>query len=330
MQSHFINKGRGFAALSLAIFLAVSLAVPGAFASAGAEGPAQPGGTVFTPAGGTGGSETAIDLPVIGRTDASKVSLPVLTVILGGVDGFNPCAFFVLFFLLSLLIHAHSRGKMLLIGGIFVVASGGIYFLFMSAWLNLFLLTGRIVLITNIAGLVALLAAGINIKDFFMFGKGFSLVIPERYKPRLFTRMRGLISSTSVFSMVVGSAVLAVSSNAYELLCTAGFPMVFTRVLTLNRLTMPEYYLYLAFYCAVYVVPLMTIVLIFTLTLGARKLSEWQGRVLKLVSGTMMLSMGLVLLIDPSFLTNPVAALLILAASLAAAGAAASLAHRPS
>jgi hypothetical protein len=98
----------------------------------------------------------------------------------------------------------------------------------------------------------------------------------------------------------------------------------------LNRLTMPEYYLYLAFYCAVYVVPLMTIVLVFTLTLGARKLSEWQGRVLKLISGTMMLSMGLVLLIDPSFLTNPVAALLILAASLAAAGAAASLVHRPS
>lgn len=260
-----------------------------------------------------------VNVPWVGLVDASKMALPLLTVVLGGLDSFNPCAFFVLFTLLGMLVHAGTRGRMLLIGGVFVFFSGFMYFLFMSAWLNFFLYVGEFKIMTAIAGVIALGIAGVNIKDFFFFKRGISLVIPEAAKPKLFERMRGLLKATSILSMLVGAAILAVAANTYELLCTAGFPMVFTRILTLHDLSRPQYYLYLVFYNVVYIVPLAVIVLVATFTLGARKLSERQGRNLKLVSGLMMLCLGVALLVDPALFSNIYVSAGLLFAALAAA-----------
>jgi len=261
-----------------------------------------------------------ITVPLIGSVDTSSVSLPVFTIIIAGLDSFNPCAFFVLFFLLSLLIHAHSRPRMLLIGGVFIFFSGLIYFVFMAAWLNLFLLTGTLPAVTVAAGVIALVVAAINIKDYFFFEQGISLSIPEGQKPKLFARMRNLLRAGSPLSMVTGTAVLALAANSYELLCTAGFPMIYTRMLTLQHLSTLQYYSYLALYNVVYIIPLAIIVGIFTVTLGSRKLTERQGRILKLASGLMMLGLGLVLLINPSLLNNPLASAALLGGTLAVAG----------
>ncbi len=260
-----------------------------------------------------------LKLPLLGSVETEQLSLPVFTVVIASLDSFNPCAFFVLFFLLSLLIHAHSRRRMLLIGGLFVFFSGAVYFLFMAAWLNLFLLARGLSAITVAAGVLALLVATVNIKDFFFFEQGFSLTIAEQQKPKLFARMRRLLKADSLPSMLAGTTVLALAANSYELLCTAGFPMVFTRMLTLRQLSTAQYWGYLAFYCSVYIVPLAVIVVIFTVTLGGRKLTEWQGRVLKLLSGLMMLGLGLVLLIDPALLNNPLASALLFGGTLALA-----------
>ena len=92
--------------------------------------------------------------------------------------------------------------------------------------------------------------------------------------------------------------------------------MVFTRILTLNNLSATTYYLYLFLYNVVYVVPLLTIVLGFTLTLGKQKLTEWQGRVLKLVSGTLMLGIGAILLVNPAILNNLAVSFIILFSAL--------------
>ncbi|MEJ2699463.1 MAG: hypothetical protein P8Z70_07365, partial [Desulfuromonadales bacterium] len=202
----------------------------------------------------------------------------------------------------------------------FVLFSGVIYFLFMAAWLNLFLLVGQMQLITVLAGILALGMAAVNIKDFFFFHQGFSLSIPERAKPRLFQRMRRLIQATRVSSVLLGTAVLAIAANSYELLCTAGFPMVYTRILTLHKLTVWQHYAFLAFYNLVYVLPLLGIVLLFTVTLGSRKMSEGQGRLLKLLSGMMMLFLGGVLLVDPAWLESPLIGLCLLLFALVLTG----------
>jgi thiol-disulfide isomerase/thioredoxin len=269
----------------------------------------------------TGDIQGKVVLPLVGEIDTSHTSVPLLTVVIAGLDGFNPCAFFVLFLLLSILVHAHSRKTMLLIGGTFVFFSGLIYFLFMAAWLNVFLLFGQIRMITIAAGVIAALIAVVNIKDFFFLKKGVSLTIPDKAKPRLFERIRGLLKKNSLTSMMFGTVILAIAANTYELLCTAGFPMVYTRALTLHKLSQVQYYLYLVFYNAIYVIPLACIVLMFAVTLGARKFTEWQGQILKLISGVMMLYLGGVLLIRPALLNNIYLTAGLLAMSLCTAGA---------
>lgn len=252
-----------------------------------------------------------------GGLDPEQLSLPVLTVVMAGLDAFNPCAFFILLMLLSLLVHARNRRLMLLVGGVFVFFSGLIYFLFMAAWLNAFRWIGEIQAVTVGAGAVTVLFGLVNIKDFFWFKRGVSLSLDETSRQGLVARMRGLLRSDRLPALLTGTVLLAVAANSYELLCTVGFPMVYTRILTLHALPTTGYYLYLALYNVIYVIPLLVIVLLFAITLGARKLTESEGRTLKLISGLMMLGLGLLLLFAPQTLSNPLTAVALLLAALA-------------
>ena len=243
-----------------------------------------------------------IELPVFGAVNVKKIGLPLFTLIIGGLDGFNPCAMWVLCFLLSLVIYAKSRAKILVIGGIFVFASGFIYFLFMAAWLNLFMIVGYVKYLRITVALVAVVMGLINCKDFFFFKKGVSLTIPESAQPKLFKRMRSVVNASAWPAMIFGTIFLAVTANLIELLCTAGFPAIYTRILTLNELSTAQYYIYLALYNIVYVIPLAVIVAIFGWKMGGRKLSEKEGRILKLVGGSLMLALGLILLFKPQLL----------------------------
>jgi hypothetical protein len=257
-----------------------------------------------------------IELPWLGSLDPGAYSLPVLSVVLGGLDAFNPCAFFILLFLLSLLVNTRSRGRMLLVGGLFVVVSGLVYFAFMAAWLNLFQVLGGVQMITLAAGVIAVIIGLINIKDYFRLKEGVSLSLADTSKERLFGRMRGLLTTDRLPTLLVGTLVLAVAANSYELLCTMGLPMVFTRILTLEQLPNLQYYAYLALYNLIYVLPLAVIVGLFVVTMGRRKLSESEGRFLKLLSGTMMGGLGLVLVLSPDWLSQPLVAILLIGAAV--------------
>jgi len=251
-----------------------------------------------------GASAAPINLPWIGAVDATQFSLPALTLILAGLDAFNPCAFFVLLFLLSMMAHQKSRARMLLIGGVFVVISGLMYFAFMAAWLNVFQLFGHLAAVTLAAGALAVGVGAMNVKDFFLFEKGPSLSIPEARKPDIFRRTRAILSAENLPAMLSATLFLAIAANFYELLCTAGFPMVYTRLLTLADLSTAARYGYLAVYNLIYVIPLGLIVLVFARSLGARKLSEREGRLLKLMSGIMMLELGTLLLFAPNLISQ--------------------------
>ena len=261
--------------------------------------------------------ETTLNLPLLGEIRLADLSLPVLTILLAGLDAFNPCAFFVLLFLLSLLTHQHQRSRMLLIGGIFVLCSGVLYFAFMAAWLNVFLVVGNLAWITAAAGALALLIGALNLKDYFAFPHGPSLSISAERQADLFQRGRRLVQSGHLPTMLATTLLLASVANFYELLCTAGFPMVFTRLLTLREQDVAQHYAYLLLYNLIYILPLLLIVLAFVRTLGSRKLSEREGRLLKLLSGLMMFGLGLLLVIAPEQLDNPRQALLLPLAAVA-------------
>ncbi|GIU28115.1 thioredoxin family protein [Shewanella sp. MBTL60-007] len=260
-----------------------------------------------------------VEIPLVGVVHPEQMSLPLLTVVLAGVDAFNPCAFFVLLFLLSIMVNAKSRTRMLIVGGIFVFFSGFIYFIFMSAWLNIFQLLGAgsdggwIILG---AGMLALIAGAINIKDYFFTKGEVTLSMSAENRTGLIKRMGKLTSASSMTAMIAGTVVLSILANAYELLCTAGFPMIYTSVLSMHDLETFERYMYLVMYNVVYVIPLAAIVIAFSVSLGKRKLTEKEGQTLKLMSGIMMMGLGGMLAVDPTALQNVALAIGLILSSI--------------
>jgi glutaredoxin len=237
-----------------------------------------------------------------GELRIRDLGLPLFTVAVGLLDGFNPCAMWVLLFLLSLLVNLQDRRKMVLIAGTFVFVSGLIYFAFMAAWLNMFLLIGVSRVIQIALGGLALLVGTVNIKDFFALRHGISLSISDAAKPGLYARVRGILQAENLAGAMAGIVVLAGLVNIIELLCTAGFPALYTQILTLQQLPMWEYYAYLGLYNLAYIFDDSLMVTIAVVTLSRRKLQEHAGRWLKLTSGLVMAGLGTVLLLQPKWL----------------------------
>jgi len=253
---------------------------------------------------------------IFGKIDLSALSLPILTIILGAMDSINPCSFFILLFLLSLLLYTKSRKRMILIGGIFIFFSGFIYFLIMVLLLQAFQITGEQIFVTILAGIIAIIFGILNIKDYFFFKKGLSASIPESQKPRLYKQMRKIVKITSIPSLIVSTIILAISANTVELFCSLNLPVIYTAILTSYSLTSFQFYIYIFFYNIVYIIPLLAITLIVVITLGRKKLSEFQGRILKLFSGIMIFSLGEILLLNSNMLSNFFVAIEILLLSL--------------
>ena len=251
------------------------------------------------PADAAAADET-IELPWLGtRVGVEDLGLPLFTVIIGLLDGFNPCSMWVLIMMISMLAAVGDRRKMLLIAGTFVAVEGIAYFAFMAAWLNLFMLIGISRASEIVIGAIALLAGLINVKDFWAFGRGLTLSIPASAKPGIVARMHRVLHAESLVVALAGAAVLAVLVQIVELLCTSGFPALYTRILTLRRFDAPTYYGYLLLYNVMYMLDDIVVLAIGVVTLSRQRLQEKEGRRLKLLSGVVMLALGLYLIAVP-------------------------------
>lgn len=244
-----------------------------------------------------------ITLPLFGALDPSRMSFALLTVLVGLADGINPCAFYVLIVLLGLLLRTRSRRRIALYGGVFVVMSGAVYFLFMTAWLGLFLSLGGSRYITLALGALLVGMGLVNLKELVWFHRGASLMIPTKAKPGLFRRMRGIADAASLPAAFFGICLLAFVVNLVELGCTLGLPAIYTRLLSLRAGLSPAgRYAYLVLYNAVYVLPLALIVAVYVLSLRRLALTERRAKVLKAVSGALLLAFGVVFLAAPDVL----------------------------
>ena len=243
-----------------------------------------------------------VESSLFGTLKASEIGLPLFTLALGLLDGFNPCAMWVLLFLLSLLVRLKDRRRMAMVAGTFVLASGAVYYAFMAAWLNVFLFVGMSEALRIGLAVLAMLIGFINVKDFFAFRRGVSLSIPESAKPGIYARARSILKAESLPASLAAVAVLAVVVNFVELLCTAGLPAIYTAVLTQHALSPLAHYGYLGLYILAYIADDALMVGTAVLALGSGKLDERSGRRLKLLSGAVMLVLGLVMLLRPQWL----------------------------
>jgi len=246
--------------------------------------------------------EASVNVPWLGPVALADVGLPAFTLVIGLLDGFNPCAMWVLLFLLSLLVNLRSRARMLLVAGTFVAVSGLVYFAFMAAWLNLFLLVGASQSLQVVLALLALGIGAVHVKDFFAAGRGVSLSIPESARPGLYARVRRVVQAENIVGALALVTVLAALVNLVELLCTAGLPALYTRILTLQQMPRAAYYAYLALYNLAYVFDDALMVGVVVWSLSRAKLRPEQGRWLKLLSGVTVLALGVALLAAPQWL----------------------------
>jgi len=234
------------------------------------------------------------------RLSLDEAGLPMFTLAMGLLDGFNPCSLWVLILMISLLAPMNNRLRMIAIAGTFVAVEGLAYFIFMAAWLNLFLLIGLSRISEIVIAAIALLAGMINLKDFWFYGRGLSLSIPDSAKPDIYARMRRILHAENLTGALIGTVVLAILVQIVEFMCTSGFPALYTRILTLKHLDSMSYYSYLLLYNLAYMFDDVIILAIGVITLSQRRLQEKEGRWLKLISGLVMVGLGIYLIIAPA------------------------------
>lgn len=237
---------------------------------------------------------------------SSSLPLPIFTFLVALVDGFNPCNLFVLTLLLSLLLtESHSRKKIFAVGFTFIGVVYIFYYLFMATWLNVFKFIGFITPLRLAIAFLAIIAGLINCKEYFFYRKGITLMVQDSQvgplKKRI-NKLADMINTSSVGTLIFASAGLAIFASLVELPCTAGFPIIYTGILTGMSLSGFIHYSYLALYNLVYVLPLIIVITILGYTFKGRQIGKEKMALIKFIGGAIMLILGLILLINPGLI----------------------------
>ncbi len=243
-----------------------------------------------------------IKIPLIGEIETKNLSLSALAIIIGGLDGFNPCAMWVLFFLIALLLKMKDRKRMWVLGFTFITASAFVYFLFMNAWLNLILFLGFIFWIRLLVGLVALGSGVYNLKDFFSNPEAACKVTNIKQKKNIIERMKEIVHKRSFILALIGIIILAASVNLIELICSAGFPVIFTQILALSNLTKWQYYLYMLLYIFVFMLDDLIVFIGAMITFKVTGITNKYSRLSHIIGGILMILIGLLLIFKPELL----------------------------
>jgi len=246
-----------------------------------------------------------VEVPLIGEVKIKNLSLPILAIILGGIDGFNPCAMWVLVFLISLLLGMKDRKRMWILGFVFLFTSAIVYLLFMAAWLKLILFVGAIFWVRLIIALIAVIGGAYNIKKFFEEKNKTNItceVVDEKQKRKTIERMKAAVKKQSLFWAVIGIVILAASVNLVDLVCSAGLPVVFTQVLAMSHLSSGQYIFYMLLYIIMYMLDDMIIFVAAMTALKITAKSNQYTRYSHLVGGILMIIIGLLLIFKPAWL----------------------------
>jgi thiol-disulfide isomerase/thioredoxin len=245
--------------------------------------------------------EDEFSIPILGSISARDVSLPLLTLVMGFVDGFNPCAMWVLLFLISMLVSLEDQKRRWILGIVFIVTSASVYFMFMSLWLNLLLFLGFVIWVRIIIGTVSLLGGLVSIKKGIEKTSGCSVTGGEK-KQKILERMKHAVHKKNFFLALVGIMILAFSVNLIELICSAGLPAVYTQILAINNLTILQYYLYIFLYVLVFMLDDLVIFILAMKTLEITGMTTKYSRVTKLIGGFIMVIVGILLLFKPDLI----------------------------
>jgi hypothetical protein len=243
-----------------------------------------------------------VSIPLVGTVAVADLSLPVLTVLLGALDGFNPCAMWVLVFLIGLLLGMQDRFRMWTLGAAFIAGSALVYFLFMAAWLNFLLFIGAVVWVRAAVGLVALGGGFYYLREYFRSPDAACPVTAPQARRRVFESLRALANERRFWLALAGILALAFAVNLVELICSAGLPAVYTQVLALSSLPAWQYYGYLALYILVFMLDDLFVFVVAMKTLQIAGVTGAYSRFSHLAGGIVLFAVGALLLLRPEWL----------------------------
>ncbi len=243
-----------------------------------------------------------IKVPIFGIIDTKNISLPILTVVIAAMDGFNPCAMWTLLFLISLLLGMKDRKRMWILGSTFIISSAFVYFLFLSAWLNLFLFIGFVVWVRIAVGILATGAGVYYLRDFVKNKSGGCNVMGDTKRQKIFEKIRGITQRKEFLLALGGIIILAFAVNLVELVCSAGLPAIYTQILSLSQLNPWQYYGYLLLYILIFMLDDLFIFFTAMITLQATGIQSKYSRFSHLIGGVLMFIIGLLLLFRPEWL----------------------------
>jgi glutaredoxin len=243
-----------------------------------------------------------IELPLFGKVQLKEISLPLLTIMIGFIDGFNPCAMWVLIFLISLLMGMNDRRRMWILGSVFIFTSGFVYFLFMTAWLNFFIFLGLVNWIRIAIAVLAIFVAVHYLRDFVKNKDGSCQVDLGGKKQKVFASLKNVVYRENLLWSLFGIILLAFSVNLLELVCSAGLPAVYTKILSMSELSTAQYYLYLLIYIVVFMLDDMAVFTITMITMKRVALNTKYARYSHLIGGIVMLIIGLLMFFKPEWI----------------------------
>ena len=244
-----------------------------------------------------------VKLPLIGEVKLKNLTLPLITVVIGLADGFNPCAMWVLLFLISMLIGMKDKKRMWILGSTFLLTSALIYLIFMMSWLNLANLLISVVWVRVIIAVVSLVGGIINLRGYIKHRKVSGCdVVDDKKRNKIITRIKKFTTEKNFWLAILGVIVLAISVNVVELACSAGLPVMFIEILSLNNLTAIEEIIYIVLYMLFFLLDDFVVFVIAMTTLSLTGVSSKYGNLSKLIGGILMLLIGLLLMFKPEWI----------------------------
>ena len=245
-----------------------------------------------------------MSLPIIGEIDAKKVSLPLISIFIGMIDGFNPCAMWVLLFLIGMLFNMKDKKKMWVLGITFLTTSAILYLFIMMAWLKVALSFNTVLWLRILIALIALIAGGINIISYLKNIKKDDgcKIVDEKKRKKIFSKIKKITLEKRLILSIIGIITLAISVNLVELACSAGLPLMFTQILSFNNLSMFEYMFYMFLYILFFLIDDIVIFVVAMKTLSIKGISSKYGKYSNLIGGIIMILIGILMIFKPEWL----------------------------
>jgi cytochrome c biogenesis protein CcdA/glutaredoxin len=247
---------------------------------------------------------STVDVPFVGTVDVGGSPLVVATLLIGFVDGVNPCSLWVLSMLLALVLHSGSRTRIVVVGTVFLTVTSALYGLYMLGAYSALDYADEASWIRFAVALVAGTFGVLHLKE-YVTHRGPSLTIADERKPGLYRRMRGLARPDRSLPAVLGGTIaLAVGVSLAETPCTAGLPLLWTNMVSARDVPASGAAALFVLYLLVFLLDELVIFGIAVVTLRSAKLQERHGRILQLASGMLMVALAVTMLFAPNLLES--------------------------